>query len=240
MIKLIDLLLEKEKPMKRDDFRDHLIKMLNGTSLKFIDFLLKQLTQQSGAGKNSHLLCLDKESSDRCSNWKDYRTQIEIAASIAAGLDDDYKYRGSKNKEKLKELVLKIAEAAASYYSKSGEGKFIDTLFQQLDKNQNGILRSLAKIEYKQEGDFNVRKKEHLIPTNLFRKELVNMVKSNNFSNFNEYADQILQINLSKEDDDKLNKAGFKTSMPSGWKWGDDPWARYKEAGIDLSTIKKI
>ena len=42
-----------------------------------------------------------------------------------------------------------------------------------------------------------------------------------NFSNFNEYADQILQINLSKEDDDKLNKAGFKTSMPSGWKWGD-------------------
>ena len=239
MIKLVNLLFE-DKPMKRDDFRDHLVKMLNGTSFKFINFLLKQLTQQSGAGKNSHLLCLDKESSDRCSNWRDYRTQTEIAASIEAGLDDDYKYSGSKNKDKLKELVLKISQAAALYYGKSGNDKFINTLFQQLDKNQNGVLRSLAKIEYRQEGDFGKRTKEHLIPSNLFRRELVNMVKSNNFSNFDEYANQMLQIDLSKEDDIKINQAGYRDSMPSGWIWGDDPWARYKAAGIDLNTIKKI
>ena len=134
----------------------------------------------------------------------------------------------------------KISQAAALYYSKSGENNFINTLFQQLDKNQNGVLRSLAKIEYRQEGDFDRRTKEHLIPANLFRKELVNMVKSNDFSKFDEYTNQMLQVDLSKEDDIKINKAGFRDNMPNGWKWGDDPWARYIEAGIDLNTIKKI
>mgnify|MGYP006084298663 CR=1 FL=1 len=226
----------------RDDFTNNIIKMLDNdkTSVGFVNFLLKQLTQQSGPslGKNSHLLCHDKDSTLRCPDWQKYRE--EIANKIVSSLDDNYKYSGKKDKDNLKKIVLLISKKAAQYYKTSGNDAFINTLFQQLNKNQSGVLRSLSTLEYKQIGNYSSYVKEHLIPSTLFVKELINMIKSDNFSNFNNYANQMVQVNLSKEDDQKLKIAGYNTSMPSGWKWGDNPWTRYKNAGINLSTIQNI
>jgi hypothetical protein len=226
--------------ISRDDFANHLIKMLENQSPNLVNFLIKQLTQQSGSslGKNSHMLCHNDSSTGHCPNWKTYRNNI--ISSIISGLDNDSKYSGKKNKENLKKTILIISKIAADYYQSTPDDDFIDTLFSQLDKNQNGILRSLSTLEYKQNNIVGNSVKEHLIPSNLFRKELVKMVKSNNFTNFDLYSNQMVQVILSYEDDIKLKQNGLNQKMPSNWKWGDDPWIRYTYAGIDLNTIEKI
>jgi hypothetical protein len=224
----------------RDEFTEHIINMLEGQSPKLTNFLLKQLTQQSGGslGNNAHLLCHDEKSTTRCPNWPKYRESI--GKSIINGLSNDSKFSGKKDKENLKKVILIISKVASEYYQKSKSDSFIETLFQQLDKNQNGILRSLSTLEYKQDNIQGKSKKEHLIPSNLFRKELIDMVKSGDFSNFDTYANQMVQVILSDEDDMKLKKSGYNMKMPDGWKWGDDPWVRYSLSGIDLNTIKKL
>jgi hypothetical protein len=41
---------------------------------------------------------------------------------------------------------------------------------------------------------------------------------------------------ITKAEDDQLSAAGLRDRMPKGWKWGDDPWARYKAAKIVVHT----
>lgn len=226
--------------MSRDEFSSHLIGMLENQSPNLINFLIKQLTQQSGSslGKNSHLLCHNSDSTEHCPEWRNYRHNI--ISSIINGLDNDSKYSGKKDKENLKKVILTIAKVAAKYYNENHNDEFINTLFSQLDKNQNGILRSLSTLEYKQNNIKDKSVKEHLIPSNLFRRELIKMVKSNDFSNFDSYANQMVQVILSHEDDLKLKQNGLNRTMPSNWQWGDDPWIRYSSSGIDLNTIEKI
>ena len=48
------------------------------------------------------------------------------------------------------------------------------------------------------------------------------------------------QVLLNSDDDEKLNKAGLRSKMPEGWKFGDDPFARYVKGGIDLNSLKKL
>ena len=48
------------------------------------------------------------------------------------------------------------------------------------------------------------------------------------------------QVLLNSVDDEKLNKAGLRSKMPEGWKFGDDPFARYIKGGIDLNSLKKV
>lgn len=40
---------------------------------------------------------------------------------------------------------------------------------------------------------------------------------------------------LLREEDQKIRAAGLNSKMPSGWSFGDDPFARYKAVGILLS-----
>ena len=41
---------------------------------------------------------------------------------------------------------------------------------------------------------------------------------------------------ILREEDEILNSSGLRRKMPEGWEWGDDPFARYKAANIDLSS----
>ena len=43
---------------------------------------------------------------------------------------------------------------------------------------------------------------------------------------------------LSHFEDDKLRKVGLISSMPDNWKYGDDIFARYKKANINVLKKK--
>ncbi len=56
--------------------------------------------------------------------------------------------------------------------------------------------------------------------------------------------DQVVEILSSagdvamilREEDKILSSLRLGRKMPEGWEWGDDPFARYKAANIDLSN----
>ena len=39
---------------------------------------------------------------------------------------------------------------------------------------------------------------------------------------------------ILKKEDNELNEKKLKEKMPDGWRWGDDPFARYKKCGIKV------
>jgi hypothetical protein len=75
---------------------------------------------------------------------------------------------------------------------------------------------------------------EHSIPASLVRARLLNLQP------VREDVAQILAAAgpvamLLREEDDVLRRSGMRSSMPVGWRWGDDPLARYRAAGITMA-----
>ena len=76
---------------------------------------------------------------------------------------------------------------------------------------------------------------EHVVPYNFYFKELYKM-----------FRDQTLDLDMFRlcmksinicivldTENEKLDGM-YKSDMPHGWQWGDDPFARYKEADIKI------
>ena len=42
---------------------------------------------------------------------------------------------------------------------------------------------------------------------------------------------------VTRAEDKRLRDVGLRQSMPSGWLWGDDPFARWKAVGIEVTPI---
>ena len=75
---------------------------------------------------------------------------------------------------------------------------------------------------------------EHVIPAKVYLSELKKLyLNTNHFENndslsrFNEYRKKVAVCIITKAEDDALNKAGLRESMPDDWKWGGDIFARY-------------
>lgn len=45
---------------------------------------------------------------------------------------------------------------------------------------------------------------------------------------------------LLRSEDECLTKAGLRNSMPSEWVWGESPYARYEQVGIEISMKKLL
>jgi len=45
---------------------------------------------------------------------------------------------------------------------------------------------------------------------------------------------------ITAEEDQHLTAAGLEQAMPAGWQPGDDPWARYRAAGLDPHTFRPL
>ena len=76
---------------------------------------------------------------------------------------------------------------------------------------------------------------EHAIPAVVVRKTLLNLPTCDL-----ETVRQTLEnagpvVILLRDEDKLLRKNGLSRNMPKGWKWGNDPLARYHDAGIQLS-----
>jgi len=184
------------------------------------------------------------------SNTIDNPTVDDINWAITKGVKKDY--------NEIRRAVKHIMEFSAAYYSKTKDRKFMDTFFNALKSNQDGLIKSTAPIKFKsllpgkklnvgkrKEGSKNTKDagytKEHLIPTAVIYDAMKDSVFNNNVNDsFDIIMKDNFQVLLNSDDDDSINKAGFRDKMPNGWKFGDDPWERYKASGIDLSTIIPI
>lgn len=81
---------------------------------------------------------------------------------------------------------------------------------------------------------------EHIVPADVYIKDVINLYVSGKFTfqTFQQMRDKLHVCVITKGEDNLLNKNHLKTSMPpqSCWLYGDE-WARYKAAGIQVSSI---
>ena len=82
---------------------------------------------------------------------------------------------------------------------------------------------------------------EHIIPNSLIFKRLLAMVdegcSDNEITHFLDSSCKIVVI--TKEETKLLDGAGagLKSSMPDGWTWADDPYARLNHVGIEMESL---
>ncbi len=81
---------------------------------------------------------------------------------------------------------------------------------------------------------------EHSIPASIVRSKLLKcnpLVESEVEKIFLSAGSVVI---LLREEDKKLRSIKLSRKMPNGWVWGDDPLARYEEAGIKVSKEKLL
>ena len=83
---------------------------------------------------------------------------------------------------------------------------------------------------------------EHVIPAKVYLerlKELYNdtegFTTKDSLQRFNKYREQVAVCIITKDEDDALNKAGLRESMPANWNWGHDIFARYTYTKIMIN-----
>jgi hypothetical protein len=104
------------------------------------------------------------------------------------------------------------------------EGLRLCNSFRSLWNREKKILnKSEMSIRY-----------EHVIPTAFYYRRMFELYKNGLFNSevFKSMFKDISVCFILKEEDNKLNK--FKDIMPPRWRWGDDPFARYKACGIKV------
>jgi len=132
-------------------------------------------------------------------------------------------------------------ESDASYLVNNMIAKY--TLAAPFYEISNGALHELQKLqvdlsERHTRGKFYGKDKpfiyEHPVPAGITRNELFRTDLSV------ESIKQVLQSSgrvtlLLRTEDTQLREAKLNTKMPDGWRFGDNPFARYHEVGIELS-----
>lgn len=79
---------------------------------------------------------------------------------------------------------------------------------------------------------------DHAIPLSITAREILSHVDDRDkLSRLMEDGLRIVMI--TREEDRLLSKSGLRSSMPEGWTWGDSPYARYNQVGIELAKVVK-
>ena len=84
----------------------------------------------------------------------------------------------------------------------------------------------------------NKTRYDHVVPLNLLISRMGQIAEEKTPTRWRHQFEQLLNDNLfmvllTKEEDDCLNKQG-RSEMPKGWQFGDNPFARYLAAKIDV------
>lgn len=90
---------------------------------------------------------------------------------------------------------------------------------------------------------------DHVVPLNTVIMHLIELAEAGALD-YDEYCKVMtFEANcvcgLTKEENAKISfkrngGLGLLSTMPKGWKWGDDVWARYKAAGIHVLEKKNV
>ena len=122
--------------------------------------------------------------------------------------------------------------------SKSFSSVIYDILKGNPYKDELLQVRKWLGKEYHKPGASPLRF-EHVIPAKGYLERLKELYKEtkgfttkDSLLRFNEYRKQVAVCIITKDEDDALNKAGLRESMPANWNWGDDIFARYTDTNI--------
>ena len=127
----------------------------------------------------------------------------------------------------LSNMIAKVTLAADKY--------FISTkALEQLKRDKVDLTKRYKRAKFY--GKKSPYVYEHTVPASLVRARLL--------SDSPLRQDQVVEILSSagdvamilREEDKILSSLRLGRKMPEGWDWGDDPFARYKAANIDLSN----
>ena len=135
--------------------------------------------------------------------------------------------------DKRKEAFLRAANTLFSFWRVLNQ--------DERDSGQSGIHSRL--LEYLIEDAFvevgeslkGRGHREHIIPLTMIRDQAIKMFNQNYLvEDVAEMIEKNLKlVHITKNEQQYLdNELGYKTSMPQGWKFGDDPFARLSKANI--------
>ena len=131
----------------------------------------------------------------------------------------------------LSNMIAKVTLANSEYFISNEALKLINKMNIDLKKT------------YKR-GKFYGKKQpfvyEHSIPASIVRSQLLDLapLEQSEVENILSSAGSVAMI--LREEDKKLSGMKLARKMPQGWGWGDDEFARYKTAGIELSREKLL
>lgn len=80
---------------------------------------------------------------------------------------------------------------------------------------------------------------EHVVPFTCQAEWLLEVVEKNPWTSREDIAVMLRRFPMAvitRDEDEVLNKAGYRQKMPRGWHVGDDMWARYLAVGFDPTT----
>tara|TARA_R110000796_G_C14452332_1_gene423578 strand:- start:83 stop:913 length:831 start_codon:yes stop_codon:yes gene_type:complete len=262
-------LFEKEKPKDskygnksrykyKPQYIEGVKKILKYLTPQGRNYFLNQLKVQK-----SQYLCQGVEGECNIGNTDIAKEEIkqmlsnigDIMTTDPIDIDIDWKSVTSKGDVENNRKALKTwLDIASKVYNELNDTTFLTALFKDLRIQKSNLFKFVAPILYRSKIYSNNSKyytgkgtgkgyvEEHVIPSSYVSKLLFKMVIDNTVQeDFDILMSKYFQVLLNVEDDNKLDSAGFKSTMPSGWDFKtDDPWDRYIAGGVDLDTIEKI
>jgi len=75
---------------------------------------------------------------------------------------------------------------------------------------------------------------DHVLPVDVVVEHLLTAPLQPPLALEVELASSLRIAEIADVENQALNGAGLRCTMPAGWRWGDDPYARYKRVGISL------
>ena len=268
MIKLVDLLFEdKPKDAKygvksRYNYKPQYIegvkKILKHLTPEGRKFFLNQLKLQK-----SQYLCQGVEGECNIGSTNIAKEEIkQILSNIGdimttEPIDAEINWQNVTSKgdvENNRKALKTWLDIASKVYNELNDTTFLKALFSDLGIQKRNLFKFVAPITHKSKtysSDSKYYKgkglgkgyvEEHAIPASYVSKLLFKMVMDDTVQeDFDILMSKYFQVLLNIEDDNKLDNAGFKSTMPDGWDFKtDDPWDRYRAGGVDLNTIEKI
>jgi len=161
------------------------------------------------------------------------------------------KYEIIEGRKAIKYILIKLVKYSNIKYGIKFKHKFLSELGSQ----QEAMLNKLSILKYKSKtpGSRLVSKQnnhitkqtgltdEHVIPIKYQRKEFLKLIDSNKIDEkIDMIFSKLIIVKLNTDDDEKINRMGFKSTMPPNWSWNDDPLERYWQSGIDPNSLEEI
>lgn len=161
------------------------------------------------------------------------------------------KYEILEGRKAIKFILIKIEKYSNIKY----DIKFKHTFFSELGAQKESMLKKLSILKYKSKtpGSRLVSKQnnhitkqrgliaEHVIPIKYQIKEFLKLIDSNKLEEeIDLIFSKLIMVKLNTDDEEKINRMGFKSTMPPNWTWNDDPLERYWQSGIDPNSLEEI
>lgn len=236
----------------------------------YINFLKDFLENFSPSGRNRILKDLKKTNSQILCKKEGTKSINEIGSPTVIQILKDlenYKkyddneidwektegvnYKVLEGRKAVKHILIKLENKSNDKY----DIRFRHKLFSELGLQKESLLNKLSILNYKSKkpGSRLVSKQnnhianqtgltdEHVIPIKYQRKELLRLMDSNKIEEeIDLIFSKLIMVKLNTDDDEKINRMGFKSKMPPNWTWNDDPLERYWQSGIDPLSLEDI